>query len=117
MELDKLYKRAKFAREAAGLSIGQVGNLTKLRTKWLELFENGEASAEPEHLRELASVYSVSLDWLLFGVCRILTEPEETTIKRLNSRKDREHMRTLLESLPSKAAPAETSEPKPIISG
>lgn len=115
MELDKIYKRAKFAREAAGLSIGQVSTLTQFRTKWLDLFEAGETMSEPEQLRQLASVYRVSLDWLMFGICRKLTEPEEAILKRLNSRKDREHMRTLLESLPGEAAPNEAEELRPII--
>ena len=61
---EKIALRLREAREAAGLSQGQVGKLLGLHRPTITEIEAGRRKVAGEELTQFASLYSVSVEWL-----------------------------------------------------
>jgi len=60
-------KRLRQARNRKRLTQNQVANMLGIDFTTISKYENNKSQPDHEILRELASVYEVSLDWLLTG--------------------------------------------------
>jgi transcriptional regulator with XRE-family HTH domain len=62
-----LAERLREAREAAGLSQGQVAKKLDLHRPTVTEMEAGRRKVTAEELEQLAGIYGVTVDWLLTG--------------------------------------------------
>src|SRR5690606_18524492 len=60
-------KRLKQARGRRGLTQNQVAEMLGIDFTTLSKYENDKSQPDHQTLRELASMYEVSIDWLLTG--------------------------------------------------
>src|SRR5580700_5384307 len=61
---EQIAARLKTAREAAGLSQGQVAKLLKMHRPTISEIEAGRRRVAGEELTRLASLYGVGVEWL-----------------------------------------------------
>ena len=61
---EQIAARLRTAREAAGLSQGQVAKLLKLHRPTISEIEAGRRRVAGEELAHFASLYGVSIEWL-----------------------------------------------------
>lgn len=88
-------ERLRRAREVAGLSQVQAAEFLHMRRPSISEAESGRRRVAAEELAELARLYSVSSDWLLYG----RTEPHESLLAaaREARRLDPDDLRRLTE--------------------
>jgi transcriptional regulator with XRE-family HTH domain len=63
--MNDLARRLRTAREHAGLSQGQVAKLLQMHRPTVSEIEAGRRKVSSEEVAEFASIYEVSLAWLL----------------------------------------------------
>jgi transcriptional regulator with XRE-family HTH domain len=61
---EQIANRLRAARDAAGLSQGQVAKLLNLHRPTISEIEAGRRKVSGEELMQFASLYGVSVDWL-----------------------------------------------------
>ena len=74
-------ERLKIARQAAGLSQYSVAQRINVNREVISRWENGHVWPTAEHLRDVSSLYGVSVDWLLRGDRRIAETPASYNAK------------------------------------
>lgn len=89
---EQIAARLRSAREAAGLSQGQVAKLLKWHRPTVSEIEAGRRRVAGEELAQFASIYSVSVEWLTTASTE--TDPTEDRIllaaRELSKMKDQD---------------------------
>lgn len=101
-DLGKVLDRLVSSRESSGLSRGQVAQLLGVSTGLVQRWETGESDVSLRHAFMMASLYGVSIQWLMTGKTvspeiKDLLESIAPTSKRVQ--RDLDKLEALLKTL------------------
>lgn len=77
---NEIASRLRIAREAAGLTQGQVARMMKLHRPTISEIEAGRRRVSADELARFAEIYGTSANWLT-GEEKVEAQPEEERIK------------------------------------